>query len=52
LAIVLKNVNPFSDAAYVAIDYGRERIFKSDWKKVFEPDAIREVLKKMLHPTH
>ena len=25
-------------------------IYKPDWKKVFKPEAIREVLHKMLHP--
>ena len=50
LAIVLKNTNPFSDAAKIAIGYGLENIYKPDWKKIFEPEAIREVLQRMLHP--
>lgn len=50
LAIVLKNTNPFSDAAKIAIKYGYDNIYKPDWKKVFRPDAIKEVVHKMLHP--
>lgn len=50
LAIVLKNANPFSDAAKIAIKYGYENIYKPDWKKIFRPEAIREVLQRMLHP--
>ncbi len=49
LAIVLKSSNPFSDAAMIAMEYGRRHILREDWKKVFEPAAIEEVLKEMLH---
>jgi len=49
LAIVLNSSNPFSDAAMIAIEYGRKHVLKEDWKKVFEPEAIEEVLSKMLH---
>lgn len=49
LAIVLKSSNPFSDAAMIAMDYGRRHILREDWKKVFEPEAIEEVLNEMLH---
>lgn len=49
LAIVLKSSNPFSDAAMIAMDYGRRHILREDWKKVFEPEAIDEVLREMLH---
>jgi hypothetical protein len=34
--------NPFSDGAKLIIEYGRERIIRPDWKKVFEPESIRE----------
>jgi ketol-acid reductoisomerase len=50
LAIVFKSTNPFSDAAYRAIEYGSKRLFKEDWKAVFEGNAIEEVLQNMLHP--
>ncbi|MBU1821858.1 MAG: NAD(P)-binding domain-containing protein [Bacteroidetes bacterium] len=32
----------FSDACYKAIDYGRPKIFKDDWKKIFEPESVKE----------
>jgi D-apionate oxidoisomerase len=48
LAILFESSNPFSDAAVKAIDYGYERIVQKDWRKVFEPEAIQEVLQKML----
>jgi hypothetical protein len=50
LAIVFKSTNPFSDACYRAIDYGTEKIFKQNWKDVFKPEAVQEVLGRMLHP--
>lgn len=49
LAIVLKNSNPFSDAAKIAIDYGNQKIYKDNWREVFEKPAISEVIDKMLH---
>ena len=49
LAIVLKSSNPFSDAAMIAVDYGRRHVLREDWKKVFEPESIEEVLAEMLH---
>ncbi|WP_059102716.1 phosphogluconate dehydrogenase C-terminal domain-containing protein [Shouchella shacheensis] len=48
LAIAFNNVNPFSDAAKVAIDYGYEKIFKEDWKDVFTKESLDEVIHKML----
>ena len=49
LAIVLKSSNPFSDAAMIAVDYGRRHVLRDDWKKVFEPEQIESVLAEMLH---
>ncbi len=49
LAIAFNNVNPFSDAAQIAIKYGYEHIFKPDWKKVFTKESLDEVLRRMLH---
>lgn len=49
LAIVLKSSNPFSDAAMIAVDYGKRHVLREDWKKVFEPESIQEVLREMLH---
>jgi hypothetical protein len=50
LAIVFKSSNPFSDACLQAIDYGKEKIFKENWRDVFKAEAIQEVLGRMLHP--
>jgi hypothetical protein len=50
LAIVFKSTNPFSDACYRAIEYGSKRIFKKNWRDVFNEESIREVLDRMLHP--
>ncbi|WP_308635157.1 phosphogluconate dehydrogenase C-terminal domain-containing protein [Paenibacillus silvisoli] len=49
LAIAFNNVNPFSDAAKIAIEYGHEKIFKPDWKQVFTKESLDEVLRLMLH---
>ncbi len=49
LAIVLKSSNPFSDAAKIAVEYGKKHVLRDDWKKVFEPEAIEDVLRVMLH---
>jgi len=42
--------SPFSDAAKVAIRWGTEQCFRPDWRKVFEPEKIRAVIREMLHP--
>ena len=42
--------SPFSDAAKVAIRWGNEMVYKPDWRKVFEPEKIREVIHEMIHP--
>jgi hypothetical protein len=34
--------NPFSDGAKLIIEYGRQRIIRPDWKKVFEPESLKE----------
>jgi len=49
LAIALKSSNPFSDAAMIAVDYGKRHVLREDWKKVFEPEYIEDVLQEMLH---
>ncbi len=51
LAIVLGVTDaPFSDAAKIAIAYGQERIYRPDWREVFEPERVRETIHRMLHP--
>jgi hypothetical protein len=43
LAIVFGEAgNPFSDGAKLIIEYGKKRIIQPDWKKVFEPESVRE----------
>ncbi|GAB2775217.1 phosphogluconate dehydrogenase C-terminal domain-containing protein [Rhabdobacter roseus] len=32
----------FSDACYKAIEYGRPKIFRDDWQKIFEPESVKE----------
>ena len=50
LAIVFKSTNPFSDAAKIAVQYGMEKIYKENWKDIFEPENVKDVLTRMLHP--
>lgn len=51
LAIVFGAIEAdFSDAAKVAINLGKNWIFKSDWKRVFEPEVVKKAIYFMLHP--
>ena len=52
LANGLRGDNPFSDACLIAMDYGREKIIKDDWKSIFNDDELDYVLKQMLHLDH
>ncbi len=36
---------PFSDGAKLIAEYGRQRVLQADWKKVFEPESVREQVK-------
>ena len=49
LANGLRGDNPFSDACLIAMDYGRAKIIKEDWKSIFNDDELDQVLKQMLH---
>ena len=49
LANGLRGDNPFSDACLIAMDYGRDKIIKDDWKSIFNDDELDYVLKEMLH---
>ena len=33
---------PFSDGAKLIAEYGRERLLQADWKRVFDPERVRE----------
>ena len=49
LANGLRGDNPFSDACLIAMDYGRQKIVKDDWKAIFNDAELDHVLKQMLH---
>ena len=49
LANGLRGDNPFSDACLIAMDYGRAKIIKEDWKSIFNDNELDHVLKQMLH---
>jgi len=40
--------SPFSDAAQIAIKWGTEHIVRSDWRRAFEPDVLRQAIRTML----
>ena len=43
LGIVFEQVQfPFSDGAKLIAEYGRPRVLRDDWKKVFEPESVME----------
>ena len=49
LAIVFGEAgNPFSDGAKLIIEYGRQRVLQPDWKKVFEPESVREQVRTIV----
>ena len=51
LAIAFNEISsPFSDAAKVAIKVGHDKIFKENWKEVFEPEVVKKTIDYMLHP--
>lgn len=51
LAIVFGALDAqFSDAANIAIQFGQEHLYQPDWRKVFQPDYVQAVLRRMLHP--
>jgi ketopantoate reductase len=52
LANGLRGDNPFSDACLIAMDYGRSKIIKEDWKSIFNDEELDHVLKQMLHLDH
>lgn len=42
--------NPYSDAALVAIEYGKKHMLKDNWKDVFKPEKVKETVSYMLEP--
>lgn len=49
LANSLNGDNPFSDACLIAMDYGRQKLIKNDWKSIFDDQELDTVLTQMLH---
>ena len=49
LANGLRGDNPFSDACLIAMDYGRQKLIRDDWKSIFDDRELDHVLKQMLH---
>lgn len=52
LANGLRGDNPFSDACLIAMDYGRDKIVKDDWKSIFNDAELDHVITQMLHLDH
>jgi hypothetical protein len=51
MAIVFEEIgSPFSDGAKKAIEKAKGQIFRSDWKKVFEPENVRECVEMITRP--
>ena len=48
LAVAFRATNPFSDACMIAMEYGREKIIKPDWKVIFEEEELDKVIARML----
>ncbi|WP_426110499.1 phosphogluconate dehydrogenase C-terminal domain-containing protein [Pseudomonas sp. DSP3-2-2] len=48
LAVAFRSTNPFSDACMIAIDYGREKIIKPDWKTIFDEEELDLIIARML----
>ncbi len=48
LAVAFRATNPFSDACMIAMEYGREKIVKPDWKQIFEEKELDLVIARML----
>jgi len=49
LANSLQGDNPFSEACMIAMDYGRDKVIKEDWKDIFRDDELDKNLQAMLH---
>ncbi|WP_104133968.1 phosphogluconate dehydrogenase C-terminal domain-containing protein [Cryobacterium sp. Y62] len=52
LAIGLHGDHVFSDACLVAMDYGRGKIIRDDWKEIFDDRELDNVLARMLQLNH
>jgi hypothetical protein len=49
LGIAFSRVNfPFSDGAKLIAEYGRRHLLKPDWKKLFEPESVKEQVRTIV----
>jgi len=49
LGIAFNRVNfPFSDGARLIAEYGRRRLFRPDWKQIFEPESVKEQVRMIV----
>lgn len=49
LGIAFGRVNfPFSDGAKLIMEYGRQRLLRPDWKRVFEPADVKQQVKTIV----
>jgi hypothetical protein len=48
LANSLLGSNAFSDAAMIAMAYGREKVIKDSWKEIFDDAELDTVIARML----
>jgi D-apionate oxidoisomerase len=52
LGIAFDRVNfTFSDGAKLIMQYGRQQLLRPDWKKVFEPEYVKEQVKAITSGT-
>jgi D-apionate oxidoisomerase len=43
--------SPFSDGALKAIERGRKKLFRDDWKSVFEPENVKAEIEAIVNAT-
>jgi D-apionate oxidoisomerase len=43
--------SPFSDGALKAIERGKKKLFRDDWKSVFEPENVKEEIEAIVNAT-
>jgi len=53
MAIAFNEVNaPYSDACYVAIEYGKKHVLQPNWKDVLHPEHVAKTIDMMLGKTN
>jgi hypothetical protein len=43
--------SPFSDAAKLAIEWGKRELIAQDWRKVFQRQVLTEAIREIIHPS-